>query len=186
MHLIKITAFILIAWLLQSCSASRKPTAVPNAAFDIRDLKSSVVIKKKVAAVSIDVKSLRADDLVSFAETLIGTPYRYGSAKKENGFDCSGFINYVFNNFNISVPRTSSTFTNAGKEVKPAESKRGDLILFTGSDASSGVVGHMGIVTHNEWGKFSFIHASSSKGVIVSTLSNYYIQRFVKVIRIFP
>ncbi len=180
----KIAGFVLICWMLQSCASSRKThsPAVVSAA----ELKSTVLLKKKVPARKIDVKSVEADDLVTFAETLLGVPYKYGSVKKELGFDCSGFINYVFNHFKVSVPRTSSDFTNAGREVKPGESKRGDLILFTASDANSGEVGHMGIITENSKNNFIFIHASSGKGVMFSKLNSYFIPRFVKVIRVFP
>ncbi len=184
MNLIKIAGVGLLCWMMQSCGSSRKANS--SAAVNVNELISTVVIKKKVPVRKIDVRTVVADDLVSFAETMLGVPYRYGSMKKENGFDCSGFINYVFNNFKITVPRTSSDFTNAGKEVKPGQSKRGDLILFTGSDANSGEVGHMGIVTENKKNNFTFIHASSGKGVMFSTLNSYFIPRFVKVIRIFP
>ncbi len=184
MSWIKIAGFCVMCWVMQSCGASRKATSPVTA--NAKELKSVVVIKKKVPARSIDVKAVNADDLVAFSETLLGIPYKYGSMKRENGFDCSGFINFVFNHFKINVPRTSVDFTNAGKEVKPADSKRGDLILFTGSDANSGVVGHMGIIVENKRNSFLFIHASTSKGVIYSSLNSYFLPRFVKVIRIFP
>lgn len=184
MSWIKIVGFCAVCWVMQSCAASRK--AGSPAVVNAKELKSVVVIKKKVPARIIDVKDVPADDLVAFSETLLGVPYKYGSVKRENGFDCSGFINFVFNHFKINVPRTSVDFTNAGQEVKPADSKRGDLILFTGSDANSGVVGHMGIVVENKMNSFLFIHASTSKGVIYSSMNSYFIPRFVKVIRIFP
>lgn len=153
----------------------------------LSSIKSTVVIKNNVPAVYIDVKKVEAATLVNFAKTLQGVPYKYGSAKKENGFDCSGFINYVFNHFNIKVPRTSVAFTNAGVEVPIAQSKEGDLILFTGSDAKSGIVGHMGIVTKTTADNVFFIHAASGggKGVLISSLNSYFIPRFVKVIRVF-
>lgn len=56
-------------------------------------------------------------ELVDFAKILLGVPYRYASIDPSKGFDCSGFITYVFNHFNIEVPRSSIDFTNAGKEV---------------------------------------------------------------------
>lgn len=105
---------------------------------------------------------------------------------KEKGFDCSGFVDYVFNHFNISVPRVSSDFTNAGEQVAIEDSKPGDIILFTGSDAKSGVVGHIGIITENDHGDVKFIHASESSGVIISGMNSYFIPRFVKVNRVFP
>lgn len=122
---------------------------------------------------------------VAYAKTLLGTPYKYASAIPANGLDCSGFIYYVFNHFGVKSPRSSVDFTNEGITIDPEQAKPGDLILFTGSDNSSGVVGHMGIVTSND-GTLSFIHASSGRsvGVIISTLSGYYRTHFVKVIRV--
>lgn len=171
--------------LLPGCSTSRKPTY--TATVEPYEIKSTVIVKNKVAAGGIDVKKVKAEELVSFAKTLLGTPYRYGSVKKENGFDCSGFVNYVFNHFQIKVPRTTVEFTNVGKEVSIKESKEGDLILFTGSNAKSGIVGHMGIITKNKKNEFTFIHAASGTGggVIISEMNAYFIPRFVKVIRIF-
>ncbi|HEX6193945.1 MAG TPA: C40 family peptidase [Chitinophagaceae bacterium] len=124
---------------------------------------------------------------VSFAQTLVGTPYAYGSMDPSVGFDCSGFINYVAAHFNIKVPRSSVDFTNVGEEISQADAKAGDLILFTGTDSTSRVVGHMGIVTENLNGQnLEFIHSSSGKanGVTISSLEGYYSTRFVKVIRI--
>lgn len=176
---------IFIGIFAASCSSSRKTSST-----SIREntsIKSTVKLKGKVPAVTINTKNVSASEVVDFAETLLGVPYRYGSTVKENGFDCSGFINYVFNKYKISVPRTSKDFTNAGKQVSTLDSKRGDLILFTGSNANSGVVGHMGIITENKKGIIKFIHSSSGKniGVVISGMNSYYIPRFVKVIRVF-
>ena len=62
-----------------------------------------------------------------------------------------------------------------------------DLILFTGTDSTSTVVGHMGIITGNTNGEINFIHATSGKayGVTISALNKYYQKRFVKINRIF-
>ena len=133
----------------------------------------------------VDSKNVHPDELVRFAETLMGTPYRYGSTDPRVGFDCSGFITYVFNHFNIKVPRSSIDFTNVGKEVPATEAKRGDIILFTGTDSTERFVGHMGIVVSNT-DTLRFIHSTSGKayGVVISPLSNYYKGRFVKTIRV--
>jgi cell wall-associated NlpC family hydrolase len=134
----------------------------------------------------IDIKNVKPDEIVNFAETLIGTPYRYGSTDPKVGFDCSGFITYVFKHFNISVPRSSIDFTNVGKEIPPTSAKRGDIILFTGTDSTERFVGHMGIVVSNT-DTLKFIHSTSGKayGVTISPLSNYYKGRFVKTLRLF-
>ena len=166
------------------CSSSRKSTATPVSS-NAADIRSTVVIKKKVAPVTIQTKNTSATEFVKFAQTLLGVKYKYGSSDRKNGFDCSGFISYVFNHYNIKVPRRSMDFTNAGKEVLLKESLPGDLILFTGSDAKSGEVGHMGIITENKNGWISFIHASSSSGVMISGMNSYFIPRYVKTNRVF-
>ncbi len=125
--------------------------------------------------------------LVKYAETLTGTPYLYGSTDPQQGFDCSGFITHVFNHFNIIVPRSSVEFTNAATEVSLADSKPGDLILFTGTDSTIRIVGHMGIIISNNDIQVLFIHSSSGKanGVTITPLNDYYMSRFIKVIRVF-
>jgi cell wall-associated NlpC family hydrolase len=139
-------------------------------------------------AATIETGLTNPAELVAFAKTLIGTSYCYASTDKEKGFDCSGFVTYVFNHFNIAVPRSSVDFTNVGKEIDYHEAGPGDIILFTGTDSTIRVVGHMGIVISNQDDSLQFIHSSSgkAKGVVITTLERYYRTRFVKVIRIFP
>lgn len=129
---------------------------------------------------------INVDSLINFAKSLIGTPYVYASSDPSVGFDCSGFITYVFNHFNVSVPRSSIDFTDEGITIPLQKSSRGDLILFTGTDSTERFVGHMGIIVENNKGKISFIHSTSGKahGVTITELNNYYMGRFVKVVRI--
>ena len=136
----------------------------------------------------INTRDITPQQVVAFAHTLQGVPYKYASIDPTIGFDCSGFITYVFRHFDIAVPRSSVDFTNEGREVKPAEAVPGDLILFTGTDSTVPIVGHMGIVTNNNEGDISFIHSTSGKayGVTITPLNQYYKTRFVKVIRVFP
>jgi cell wall-associated NlpC family hydrolase len=138
-------------------------------------------------AKDVETKNVQPNELVSFAETLTGTPYVYASTNPKVGFDCSGFITYVFNHFGISVPRSSIDFTDVGEEVLVANAKRGDLILFTGTNPDERLVGHMGIVVSNA-DTLRFIHSTSGKAMSVTTtpLNKYYLTRFVKVIRVFP
>ena len=174
---------LFITLFLISCSHSKKLIGVPKNS----EISLGITIKEKVPAVKINIENITADELISYAESLEGTKYKYGGKSEETGFDCSGFVWYVFNHFNVKVPRTSVQFTNAGKEVKITESKRGDIILFTGSDEKSGKVGHLGFVTANENNKITFLHAASGggRGVMKSQMSQYFVERFVKVNRIF-
>ena len=136
----------------------------------------------------IATNQVKPDAVVQFAKTLIGTPYRYASTNPAVGFDCSGFITYVFNHFGITVPRSSIDFTNVGKTVTTTEAKPGDLILFTGTDSTERHIGHMGLIIANDNEGVQFIHSSSGKamGVTITPLNEYYKTRFVRIARIFP
>ena len=136
----------------------------------------------------IETGTTNPAELLDFSKSLTGTPYLYASTDPVKGFDCSGFITYVFNHFNISVPRSSVDFTNYGMPVSLEEAQSGDLILFTGTDSTIRVVGHMGIVESVKNDTLYFIHSTSGKmkGVVITPFGNYYRSRFVKVIRVFP
>lgn len=136
----------------------------------------------------IETGTTRPAEVVDFSKTLIGVPYKYASTDPAIGFDCSGFITHVFNHFGITVPRSSVDFTNVKTEIPLTQARPGDLILFTGTDSTIRIIGHMGIVAGNNDGKLEFIHSTSgkAKGVVITPFERYYQGRFVKVIRIFP
>jgi cell wall-associated NlpC family hydrolase len=161
-------------------------TAIAEANF----VEDSVVMDASVQLYrdSIQTGNLKPAMLVDFAKTLIAVPYKYASVDPKEGFDCSGYITYIFNHFNIAVPRSSVDFTNVGKKIEVENAKPGDLILFTGTDPSIRTVGHMGLIISNDNKELNFIHASSGKadGVVITPLNDYYNGRFVKVIRVFP
>jgi len=188
-YFITITVIIPVIFFLHACKTTRttKSSANTTTTEMAANYGTSNNVNNAVPKVSINTKNVIADSVVEFAKTLIGTRYKYGSAIREQGFDCSGFITYVFNHFNIQVPRISRDFTNAGTPVGIVDGKPGDLILFTGTDTTGWIVGHMGIITQNENGKIQFIHSASGKsiGVIISMMSKYFETRLVKIIRIF-
>ncbi|MEO5646888.1 MAG: C40 family peptidase [Chitinophagaceae bacterium] len=169
-----------------SCSGTRASGTATVSAKNISFLPPGRSAKS-ILSHNINTKNVDPDLLVDFAETLVGTKYKYGSANKDQGFDCSGLITYVFTNFKIWVPRSSIDFTNSGVKINLESARRGDLILFTGTDTKGWIVGHMGIITSNEKGIVKFIHSSSGKnvGVIISLMNKYYSTRLVKVIRVF-
>lgn len=141
----------------------------------------------KVQTETLNIPPVSREELVSFAKTLIGVPYLYASTDPSKGFDCSGFITYVFNHFSWPVPRSSVDFTNVGKQVDQLDAQPGDLILFTGTNDSIRIVGHMGIITENT-DTLKFIHSTSGRAnaVTISELTEHYRKRFVKITRIFP
>lgn len=128
----------------------------------------------------------KAEELVRYAETLIGKPYAYANTP-EMGFSNSGFVNYVFNHFNIVVPKYAPSFITVGQEVKPEEVSEGDIVLFSKDDKIKKAVYQIGIVVSGKGSPISFIHASSGKmnGVGVSELTNYYQQKVIGFRRVF-
>lgn len=138
--------------------------------------------------VNIPTGNTLPPEVIWYAQSLKGIPYKYGSIDSARGFDCSGFITYVFNHFGINVPRTSVDFTFAGHEVDLKDAKPGDLILFTGTDTTGHTVGHMGIVLTHRDSEIKFIHSTSGKnyGITETVLNAYYKVRYVKTIRVFP
>lgn len=131
-----------------------------------------------------DVEEIKREEIVAFAKKYLGTAYCYASSDPKKGFDCSGFVNFVFDNFNIDLPRSSSGYANIGKTLKPEEFRVGDVLVFYGyRDRSS--IGHVGIICEANGMKSKFIHSSSGKemAVIISDLdSDQYTKRFYKCV----
>jgi len=130
-----------------------------------------------------------ADSIIQYAKSFIGIPYVWAGNSPDSGFDCSGFICYVYKAFNITLPRTSMQQFDAGIPIPYVEAKPGDLILFAGPDNGPGNPGHVGIVLAYEEEKgFSFIHTSSpeSGGVRISNEKSeaYYNKRFLEIRRV--
>lgn len=128
------------------------------------------------------------DSIVCYAEQYLGTPYVYAGASA-NGFDCTGFVYFVFKHFGIHTSRSSSGFENEGTKIESECSLPGDIILFTGTNSEIRKVGHAGIIYQNENGMIDFIHSSSSKnhfGVTITRLNTSagYQKRFLRVITI--
>jgi len=182
--------FSIIATALLASCVDAKTTFPKEGEKDISALDvlhADTLIKRSEQTPFRFIEKTTPDSIVAFAKTLIGIPYLFASTDPKKGFDCSGFITYVFNHFNMTVPRSSVDFTNYGKEIAVKKAKPGDLILFTGTDSTIRIVGHMGIVESVNGDQLNFIHSSSgkAKGVTISPLGDYYKGRFVKVIRIF-
>lgn len=124
------------------------------------------------------------DLLVEEAKKYIGIPYKFGGCTK-SGFDCSGYLIYVYSKFDIQLPRTSIEQSKFGKRVGKRRLRKGDLIFFRGSNARKRKIGHVGIVVSNKKEPIQFIHASTSRGIIISSLSTeYYKVRYRKARRI--
>lgn len=129
-----------------------------------------------------------ADRLIAYAETFLGTPYKYG-AEGPKRFDCSAYTRYVFREFGYDLPRSSAQQMKHAKKVRSYEDlRRGDLVFF-GARKNIRTVGHVGIVTDvdEETGGFRFIHCSVTNGVEIQRSDNsYFLMRYLGAGRILP
>jgi cell wall-associated NlpC family hydrolase len=127
------------------------------------------------------------DSITVYAQSQLGVPYVWGGTSSK-GFDCTGFVYFVFKKFGIKVSRASSGYEGVGNEIDIANSQAGDIMLFTGTDYTKKKVGHAGIVLKNEDGMVDFIHSSSSKRHFGVTITRYnssgYEKRFLRVINV--
>jgi cell wall-associated NlpC family hydrolase len=124
--------------------------------------------------------------IIRYAGNFTGTSYRTGG-NSPKGFDCSGFIQYVFKEFNYRLPRTTVEQSKMGTKIAGRKKIRpGDLVFFTGKNQRSKKVGHAGIVVDvNGRGNFRFIHASTTGGVMISRdTESYYKSRYLLARRI--
>lgn len=124
---------------------------------------------------------LSGDDIVDKAMEYEGVNYRRGGASPTAGFDCSGFVYYIFGLFGAKMARSSRQ--QYKKELKVEdyrELEKGDLVFFSGSRRSSSI-GHVGIVTavNPETGSFSFVHAATDGIRVSSSEEPYYSRRLL-------
>lgn len=127
---------------------------------------------------------INRDSLIVYAKKYLGTPYVYASSNPKKGFDCSGFVSYVFSNFGMTLPRSSSGYKNLGKALKPEDFKVGDILVFYGYKDRT-IIGHLGIICEANGMQSKFIHASSGKAqqVTITALdTEHYTRRFYKCI----
>ena len=126
----------------------------------------------------------KSKSIVDYALSLQGSPYKYAGITPA-GFDCSGFITHVYDQFDVELPHSSAMQAEVGAEVDKSEAQPGDLVIFTGTDKSVREPGHVGIVISSPGDTVSFVHSSSNGGVKISQVEGSgYDLRFLEVRRV--
>lgn len=128
---------LLSIFLLGACASSKDHVQT-------HDADSSAIVRK----------------LTSYAQSLLGTPYKYGGNSPSTGFDCSGFVDHVFQHTaEVLLPRSSQLISRHGSAIKSSQLREGDLVFY---DTNNEAYSHVGIYLGNG----RFIHAPSSGGKV--------------------
>lgn len=140
----------------------------PILVFFLLSLLISCGSSKRAISSSVD-----AQQITDYAKSFLNTPYRYGGTN-ESGMDCSGLIYRAFYQHDFNLPRTTDGLSKAGKKIRLKKVKVGDLLFFKTSKKLFGGINHVGLVVKSNGRDIKFIHSTTSRGVIVTDLSEYY------------
>ncbi len=152
---------------------------IPTSAVETRELTLPEKLQKARDEGFIFTKN---DEIVFLAKENIGIRYLTGGTTTK-GMDCSGMVFTTFKHAEMEVPRTSRDLANFGIKIKKEEAAPGDLIFFKTNGRS--VINHVGIITEVTEDNIKFVHASISKGVMISSLAEaYYSKAFVQINRV--
>lgn len=144
--------FLVLILCFTSCKSSK-----------LNSRKNTVTVRKSTTTV---------DRVIDNAMSFQGTKYKYGGTT-EKGMDCSGLIYVAFKSENVMLPRVSRVMATKGKPIKLDDVKKGDLIFFK-TKKKSGTINHVGLIVNISKNNIEFIHSTTSKGVITSSLSESY------------
>ena len=142
-----------------------------------------LLIPLLASCVSSKNTTQQVDKRIQYAQRFMGTPYKYAGTSPK-GFDCSGYIQYVFKHFDCNLPRTTTEQARVGKKVKQKNLKPGDLVFFGGRNSKS--IGHVGMVVQTyKNNRFKFIHAATQRGVTEDySTTEYWRRRYITARRI--
>lgn len=170
-HVILPLSVLAFTMFTVSCGSKRtvtRDTRIPEA---VKEITLDDLVGKHQEPVLTDeiITTREARALIEAAHSWLGTPYKYGGETR-HGVDCSAMVMNVYNEaLNIKIPRTTRTQREYAMPVKRSDLQPGDLIFFSPGTAGKSI-SHVGLFIGNG----RFIHASSSRGVVVSSLVERY------------
>lgn len=178
----KLPLILILILLLSSCGTSRK--------FSGRDFEREKTTKLpppenfiKTAPAEAEPEDNRVYNITSFAKEYEGTKYKYGGTTRD-GMDCSGLVYLSFLNENIPLPRSSRDMAHQGERLSLVDVNIGDLLFFE-TNKNKKVINHVGLVVEIQPGHILFIHSTTSRGVIISSLAeDYWLEHFVMARRV--
>lgn len=140
--------------------------------------KGSRIASRSAAAAR---ESSKGDNIAAYAKKFLGVPYLWGGTTPK-GFDCSGFVYYVYKHFGIKMNRIAAEQARQGRTIKKSELRPGDLMFFDTVGRNNGQITHVGIYI----GGGKFIHASNPKSdvKITDVSDSFYSSGYIKSARV--
>ena len=137
------------------------------------EVKIADVVVEADASESNDVRNQR-ELILKQAKKQVGVPYKY-AGNDSKGFDCSGFTSYVMKTTDQDIPRRAVDQYTSSKKIKKKNVQQGDLVFF---DSGAGI-NHVGIIVSGKGEPLTMIHASSSKGIVITNIetTDYWSKR---------
>lgn len=184
----RIAGILIFTILFSSCGTSKARFKAENNPQNLTEQKRNF----KTAPPQVRINTAEPEDLpndnrvyniTSYALGFEGTRYKYGGTTK-TGMDCSGLVYTSFLQENIPLPRSSRHMAKEGERLSLEDVNIGDLLFFE-TDKNKKVINHVGLVVKIQPGHILFIHSTSSKGVVISSLAeNYWFDHFVMARRV--
>jgi cell wall-associated NlpC family hydrolase len=139
--------------------------------------KDKIVIEKEKSKPLIAISNLKdsifeasyskEEQMIAYAKQYIGVPYRYGGTSS-NGFDCSGYTQHVLGEYGYVIPRSARYQKQKLNKIPIKKAKKGDLVFFS---KNRRVISHVGLVISEEGEDLTMIHASSSRGIMITNVA---------------
>ncbi|VXB27289.1 C40 family peptidase [Maribacter litoralis] len=182
--------FFLIICFLASCGAKKSTSSDKERTISVaaannertgNTTQPSNTDTRRVATTT--TANTKADEIINTALSFAGTRYKFGGTTRK-GMDCSGLLYVSFGEHDVQLPRTSFHMAEEGHRVAVKHIEKGDLLFFKTTRGSKRI-NHVGMVVGTDNDEITFIHASTSRGVTVSSLRDgFWNQAFVKATRI--
>lgn len=181
---LKFAFLVTLPIVFASCGAHRS-TPPEDHSRKIEVAKSSEVSKgtTKEEPEVLSKEKIPFSKITENALEYLGTKYKYGGTSQQ-GMDCSGLVYTAFLKENIALPRTSRDISLQGIRLNLDEVKKGDLLFFQ-TNKQRKVINHVGLIVDVGEQEIFFVHSTTSRGVIISSLAEkYWQENFVMARRV--
>lgn len=178
--------YLLLLMLASSCVVKKKTTysEARKVHVEAGESKAETLAPEPEAEAPLPETTItKAEAVIETALNYTGTRYKYGGTTRK-GMDCSGLLYVSFLQNDVALPRSSNLMADEGKKIKLSQIQKGDLLFFK-TQRGKKKINHVGLVVDVEDDDIKFIHSTTSRGVIVSSLrEGYWNYSFVKAARI--